>query len=103
MKKISLVLALVLSVLITTAQTWTKVSGRWEYQYMRFDNTVGTFTPPQDTLAGAPIGSIAVKNNVVYFKNSSGTWVSLVGLSVNIATASLTATGDYTQNWNNTE
>lgn len=96
MKKISLVLALVLSVIISTAQTWTKVNGRWQYQFLRTDST---FTPPQDTLASAPIGSIAVKNDVVYFKNVSGNWISLVGLSINLATANLTATGDYTHNW----
>jgi hypothetical protein len=79
MKKISLVLAMVFSVLISTAQTWTKVNGRWEYQYMRFDNTVGTFTPPQDTLASAPVGSIAVKNDTPYFKTAAGTWLALVG------------------------
>lgn len=76
MKKISLVLVLALSVLVTTAQTWTKVNGRWEYQYMRFDNTVGTFTPPTDTISTAATGSIAVKNDVFYFKNLSGKWVA---------------------------
>jgi hypothetical protein len=78
MKKISLVLALVLSVIVSTAQTWTKVNGRWQYQFLRADST---FTPPQDTLASAPIGSVAVKSDVVYFKNAAGSWVSLIGLS----------------------
>ena len=101
MKKISLVLALTFSVLVTTAQTWTKVNGRWEYQYMRFDNTVGTFTPPLDTLPGAPAGSLAVKNDIPYYKLSSGTWIPVTGAAANLATTGLVATGDYTQNWNN--
>lgn len=99
MKKMSLVLVLVLSVLITTAQTWTKVSGRWEYQYMRFDNTVGTFTPPQDTIPGAPAGSLAVKNDIPYYKTVASGWVPVTGAAANLATTSLVATGDYTHNW----
>jgi hypothetical protein len=97
MKRIAFLLAFFCT-LAAHAQTWQKVNGRWQYQFLKSDST---FTPPQDTLLIAPIGSIAVKNDVVYFKNSSGVWVSLVGLSVNIATSSLTATGNYTQHWNN--
>lgn len=97
MKRIALFVGLLLSFTAMQAQTWTKVNGRWQYQFLRSDST---FTPPQDTLFSAPIGSVAVKNDVVYFKNAGGLWVSLVGLSINLATAPLTANGNYLHNWN---
>jgi lysophospholipase L1-like esterase len=98
MKKISLVLALIFSVLITTAQSINRVKGIWYYQVLGADSALKC---PLDTLASAPVGSIAVKNDVPYFKHSTGAWLSLAGAVANLATTNLTATGDYSHNWNN--
>lgn len=80
MKRILLFFALVLGFISTNAQTWNKVNGRWEYQFLKSDSV---FTPPQDTISGVPNGSIAVKSNAVYLK-INGVWTFLSSLSENI-------------------
>jgi hypothetical protein len=78
MKRVVLFFALVLGLISVNAQTWNKVAGNWEYKYLRIDGTQGTFTPPLDTLPGAAVGSIAIKNDVLYKKGSSA-WGPVVG------------------------
>lgn len=55
MKKISLVLALFFSVIISTAQTWTNVNGRWGYEWLRAPKTL--FIPSGN---GAPSGTASL-------------------------------------------
>lgn len=74
MKRIIFILAFILGLISANAQTWQKVAGYWEYKFLRVDGTLGTFTPPLDTIPGAPAGSIAVKNNVLYIKQLAGSW-----------------------------
>lgn len=78
MKKIVFLLALVMGVMSTQAQTWQKVAGRWQYQFFRSDSA---FVPPQDTLASAPIGALAVKTDVLYYKKNTGTWSPIISLA----------------------
>jgi len=61
---------------ICAQHTWTKVYSYNEYLGLRADSIM---TPPGDTLASAPNGSFALKNNHVYQKNSSGIWVQVDG------------------------
>lgn len=68
MKRILFLFALVMGLISAHAQTWQKVAGNWEYKYLRMDSSQGTFRPPMDTLPGAAVGSIAVKNDVLYKK-----------------------------------
>lgn len=77
MKRILLFFALVLGFISTNAQTWNKVNGRWEYQFLRGDST---FRPPVVKLSTAETGSIAVVNDTVWFKKSTG-WASLFDLN----------------------
>jgi hypothetical protein len=60
MKKISLVLALVFSVLISIAQTWTNVNGRWGYEWLRAPKAL--FIPSGN---GAPSGTSSL-NGALY-------------------------------------
>lgn len=60
MKKISLVLALVFSVFISTAQTWTNVNGRWGYEWLRAPKAL--FIPSGN---GAPSGTASL-NGALY-------------------------------------
>lgn len=55
MKKISLVLALVISAIVSTAQTWTNVNGRWGYEWLR--TTKALFMPSGN---GAPSGTASL-------------------------------------------
>jgi hypothetical protein len=57
MKKTSLVLALVLSVIVSTAQTWTNVNGRWGYEWLRA--TKALFIPVGN---GAPSGTASLNS-----------------------------------------
>jgi len=69
MKRILFLLAFAIGFVSADAQTWQKVAGRWQYQFFRSDST---FTPPQDTLAIAPVGSYAQVNGNLFYKNP--TW-----------------------------
>jgi len=60
--------------LASQAQTYTPVAGRWQYVFIKVTDG---FAPPQDTLATAPTGAIAVKNGVMYVKGV--TWVPISG------------------------
>lgn len=57
MKKIYLVIILILSVLVTTAQTWTNVNGRWGYEWLR--TTKALFIPVGN---GAPSGTASLNS-----------------------------------------
>jgi hypothetical protein len=55
MKKVTLFLALVFSVLISKAQTWTNVNGRWGYEWLRAPKAL--FIPSGN---GAPSGTASL-------------------------------------------
>lgn len=75
MKRILILLSVFLSfALYSKAQT--PVFGKWKYVYLIIDST---FKPPQDTLVSSPLGSIAIKNGTIYYKNTSGVWISVIG------------------------
>jgi hypothetical protein len=56
MKKISLVLVLILSTLVTIAQNWNNVNGRWGYQWLRSDSA--QFIPSGN---GTPYGTASLR------------------------------------------
>jgi hypothetical protein len=71
MKKTSLVLAMVLSVMISTAQTWTNVNGRWGYEWLRAAKAL--FIPSGN---GAPSGTASLnaagyKGQAAFYSDTS--------------------------------
>lgn len=75
MKKL-LIALLVFAGFAASAQTYTGVAGRWEYQWVKVDSG---YRGPLDTLASAPIGATAVKGSTLYIKLSTGYWQAITG------------------------
>lgn len=75
MKKL-LVLFFVLISFSGFAQHWNKVYSYNEYLGLQADSVL---LPPGDTLASTPIKSLAIKNNHVYQKLSTGVWSQVDG------------------------
>lgn len=61
-----------ISMINANAQTWTKVYGRWEYQFMRNDSA---YRIPLIRLNNADNGSIAAILDTIFFKDSHNNWV----------------------------
>lgn len=77
MKKIFLLLITCILCCTGFAQIhWNKIFSYNEYLGLRADSVM---EPAHDTLASAPIGSIATLNNHAYQKNSSGHWFQTDG------------------------
>jgi len=75
MKKLFTFLALLIS-LSGFSQHWNKIYSYNEYLGLWSDSVLH---PPGDTLASAPNGSFAIKNNHVYQKLSTGIWSQVDG------------------------
>ncbi len=60
-----------LATISVKSQTINHVSGIWRYDKM-YDDSFRRMPP--DTLASAPVGSMAVKSGATYIKNTSGVW-----------------------------
>lgn len=74
MKKI---LSLVLILFSINASAQQLITGKWAYDRLWIHQTLAI---PTDTLATAPCGrSIAIKGDVLYFKNSSCIWQQITG------------------------
>jgi hypothetical protein len=68
-------LILILATMGVSGQTL--VTGKWAYNQLWINNTLAI---PDDTLSSAVCGrSIAIKNNVLYFRNSTCVWQQITG------------------------
>lgn len=77
MKKLIIAASFLLCGLCSTAQIrWSKIFSYNEYLGLKSDSVL---VPPADTLASAPIGSLCIKNNHVYQKQSTGAWTQVDG------------------------
>lgn len=74
-----------------TAKSQTPVAGKWKYFFITVDSA---FAIPGDTLASSPIRSIAIKNNTLYYKLSSGIWSAISGGSTVLAGNGIYKDGD---------
>ena len=76
MKKLFTFIALLISLSGFSQIHWNKIYSYNEYLGLRADSAL---VPPGDTLASAPILSLAIKNNHVYQKLSTGIWSQVDG------------------------
>lgn len=89
MKRLLFLFALIATTLASNAQT--PVSGKYRYVFIIMDSV---FAVPGDTLASAPVRSIAIKNDALYYKLTSGHWAGISGGGTVLAGNGLYKVGD---------
>lgn len=78
MKRILLLIIITVAcnLIVRKCQSQSYVPGKFRYQYIIHDSTM---RPPLDTLASSPVGSIAYKNDSLFFKKINGHWHGIGG------------------------